>query len=134
MWVKLIILLGTFISLFLVGALGYSMFLKDRAVSPRLTPSPVAAESIPAIITVEGELVCLPHRDREHQTFECAIGLLGTDKRYYALLRQGGPHILDEFVMGQRVRVIGRFLPGTTKPYDTVGTIEAHSIVGLNIE
>ena len=79
------------------------------------------------MITVEGELRCLPHRPGFPTTFECAIGLRERDDRYYVLL-----NLKDDAVVGDRVRITGRFTPGPRDPYDVVGTIDVSAQARLS--
>lgn len=81
----------------------------------------------PDRVTLEGEYVCLPHRDTSGpQTMECAFGLR-TDTAYYAidfaLMSQGSP----ELTVGDRFSANGIFTPVETlssdrwQQYDIVG-------------
>ncbi len=88
------------------------------------------------MITVEGELTCLPHRGTsDGVTMECALGLYGKNGNYYSLenLNQ------DDFVSGrlrtgQVVRVTGMlFVLDLSGPYDVVGAIVVRSLVHLGV-
>ncbi len=82
-------------------------------------------------VVLNGELVCLPHRDSDGpQTLECAYGLRGMDGNYYDLtdtdtsLDTG----ISEFPTSAEVEVRGMFTANDDSKYDTVGTIEVESI------
>ena len=78
-------------------------------------------------ITVEGRLLCLPHRAGQPATFECSIGLRDANGRHYALRNlEEGARVDD------RVRLSGRFIPGAVDPYDVVGTIVIESQTRLS--
>jgi hypothetical protein len=79
-------------------------------------------------ISVDGELVCLPHTAGAPQTFECAIGLRESDKRHYGLKNAKQ----EDLGLNQRVRVTGRFTPGRMEPYEVVGTIDVESLVTID--
>lgn len=80
--------------------------------------------------TVEGEIVCLPHRNKSGgQTLECAMGLLGDDGNYYSL------EILDQQDLiagiegtGKKIIVTGIFKPDPNNKYDIIGTLRNISI------
>jgi hypothetical protein len=88
-------------------------------------PSSVSRQE-PTLITIEGELRCLPHRPGQPTTFECAIGLRQSDERYYGLR-----NLKEGVGLNDRVRITGRFTPGPAEPYDVVGTIDVESQVRL---
>jgi hypothetical protein len=92
-----------------------------------------SAETPASTVTVRGKLVCLPHRAGHPQTFECIIGLLGTDGQYYALKNlDQEAFATGKMTLGQQLQVTGRFMPDPMEPYDTAGTIEVHSTVQSN--
>jgi hypothetical protein len=81
----------------------------------------------PTVITIEGELRCLPLRPGHPTTLECAIGLRQSDERYYGLR-----NLKEGVGLNDRVRITGRFTPGAAEPYDVVGTIDVESQVRLD--
>jgi hypothetical protein len=74
------------------------------------------------MITVAGQLQCLPQRPEFPTTFECTTGLRADDGRHYALL-----NLRPDATVGDRVRITGRYTPGARDPYDVVGTIDVSS-------
>jgi hypothetical protein len=73
--------------------------------------------------SVSGEIVCLPHKDREGpQTLECAYGLRADDNRHYGLQIEPFPY---DTKVGARVTVKGTLTTGNEGIYDIVGTIKA---------
>ena len=85
-------------------------------------------------LTIEGELVCLPHRDKTGpQTEECALGIQATDGKYYALDISQDDLISGKFATGRHTKVSGIFLStsssGYEKKYDIVGTIKVESLL-----
>lgn len=67
----------------------------------------------PQRITVEGQYVCLPHKDTTGpQTEECALGIRTTEGTYYALdtgVLQTG--VLMDLATGTRIKVEGPMTP-----------------------
>lgn len=83
-------------------------------------------------ISIQGEMVCLPHRDTSGpQTLECAYGLLGSDGNHYGLRDQVAPsseNVITNVPTGAEVTVEGEFSRETDEKYATVGFIEVSSI------
>ena len=111
-------------------------FISNRQSQPTSfpTPTPISGMPKPGLITVIGEITCLPKRGPGPQTKECAIGIRGADGWYYGLknLYKLDPEYKFS-VTGLRVEVSGVFSPGEMLgpggvPYDVVGTIEVTSI------
>ncbi len=98
----------------------------------KLQPSP-PSEKITNIV-IGGEMTCLSKIGQGAQTMECAMGLKGTDGRYYGLknLFKFDPEYKFS-VGGTRVEVSGTFSPEEIKgpdgnKYDVVGVIDVASI------
>jgi len=87
--------------------------------------------NLPARMVVEGEYICLPHRNQEGpQTLECAFGLQGDDGSYYALsFMLLSSTDWTSLSSGSRIRVEGPYAPddGTSR-YPIVGTISVTSL------
>jgi hypothetical protein len=111
--------LGAFLVV-LLAAFGCGTSDQDGA---NLQPSPAGDR-----ISVQGELVCLPHAAGAPETFECVIGLREAEKRHYALKNAKQ----EDLGLNRRVRVTGRFTPGRTEGYEVVGTIDVESVVGTD--
>jgi len=93
----------------------------------------------PELITISGEITCLPKIGPGPQTMECAIGLKGADRRHYGLknLFERGGHIFSQ--TGLQVEVSGMFSLEEMKGpdgnrYDIVGVIDVISIRKTKIE
>ncbi len=84
-------------------------------------------------ITMEGEIVCLPHRDKTGvQTLECAYGFFGIDNRYYGLKNLNQMDLVEgKITTGQQIQISGTLLSEPSnveeKMYDIAGTIEVES-------
>ena len=80
--------------------------------------------------TVEGEIVCLPHRNKSGgQTLECAIGLLGEDGNYYSLEIPDQQDLISGIEgTGKKIIVTGIFKPDPSNKYDIIGTLRNISI------
>lgn len=87
-------------------------------------------------VTLEGTIVCLPHRDTTGpQTMECAYGLHGEDNNYYALTDEdnsAGAGAITQFPTDTAVEVTGVFALGEDERYATVGSIEIDTIVAAD--
>ena len=85
---------------------------------------------VPGRITIEGRMVCLPHRDTEGpQTMECAFGLLDDEERYFALSDTDPEYTNVAGVpMNERVRVEGAFKLHLNSNYQDIGVIEVTRI------
>jgi hypothetical protein len=83
-------------------------------------------------VTMEGTIVCLPHRDTSGpQTLECAYGLLGEDDNHYALQGTGVNGSVTQFPTNTEVRVEGNFTREEDERYATVGVIRVESITPI---
>jgi hypothetical protein len=94
----------------LLGLAGLINLLKPRTMMPN-SPHQVIA---PGVYTVEGQSVCLPHRNTEGpQTLECAFGVRLDDGNHLALDLGNQPSAGQDFnfAMGDRIRVTGQVVP-----------------------
>jgi hypothetical protein len=86
------------------------------------------------VITLDGELVCLPHRagKQEELTLACAVGLRTTPGKAYALANIN-PYLMGgKVAMGQHVKVSGHLRPSTDMRYEASGTIDITSVTILD--
>lgn len=91
-------------------------------------PEPTAA---PGPITIEGAIVCLPHKDKSGpQTLECAFGMQADSGEYYGLTNLQQDQLIDgTLTVSTKVKVSGQVTPpGQDEKYDIVGTINVTSI------
>jgi hypothetical protein len=80
-------------------------------------------------ITVEGEFVCLPHKDTDGpQTLECASGLKTDKDTYYGLQFDS---IQNYPSGGERLRVTGTLKEDSSDIYRSEGNIAVESIEEL---
>lgn len=81
-------------------------------------------------VTVEGELVCLPHRDQTGpQTLECALGLKKNADTYYGIKNTGDAFGVGGFTTGDRVSVTGTALERDPEGrYGVVAVIDVESM------
>ncbi|MDD5098750.1 MAG: eight-cysteine-cluster domain-containing protein [Candidatus Colwellbacteria bacterium] len=84
-------------------------------------------EQVSQLITVQGEIVCLPHRDTSGpQTLECAIGLKADSGSYYKIETDGD---IYSFSTGSRVSVTGNIKsPEEGDIYNIEGILESSSV------
>lgn len=113
------------IAVILVGALLWWFFTQDANIDTIDLPAE-------GTLTIQGEIVCLPHRDSDGpQTLECAYGLEGDDMNFYALRDQEAPlstSTITSFPTGTLVTVVGEFTIEEDDRYATVGALEIRSI------
>ncbi len=72
-------------------------------------------------ITVSGEYVCLPHKNSNQTTEECALGIKADNGSYYAI--KANDNDLNDFQSGKRVTISGEYQPETSQTYTSVGTV-----------
>lgn len=77
-------------------------------------------------ITVQGEIVCLPHKGDGPSTQECAIGMRDTNGYFYALKNA------QIFEIGTSVEIEGNLSDSSRgEKYDISGTIDVIKTTGL---
>ncbi len=118
-WVWILILVA-------LAVIAYFVFRSPRMNAPE--PG-VAGENIGREeIIVEGDVVCLPHRDTSGPTtMECAYGLKDDAGRYYGLKTDGLPEATPpEYEVGDRISVEGTLIPTDQIPnnFYTIYNIE----------
>ena len=86
-------------------------------------------------ITIEGMMVCLPHKNTEGpQTLECAFGLQDDNGRYFALSDTDPSYNnISDVPMNTRVKVDGNFKLRTGSSYKDIGVIEVVGVTQLGI-
>jgi len=117
-------------TLIIIGGIGGYVFV-NKSTIPQ-SPNGVPTQPSQGPITIEGDLVCLPHKDKTGpQTEECALGIQATDGKYYALEISQEDLIQGKFATGRHTRVSGIFMAksssGYENKYDIVGTIKVES-------
>ena len=96
-----------------------------------LQPSPPTPTITPGDITVEGTIVCLPHKNTEGpQTLECAFGLHSDAGDYYGLRNLNQDQLIDGTLsVSTKVRVSGKVAaPEENEIYGVIGNIDVESI------
>lgn len=84
-------------------------------------------------IKIQGNIVCLPHKDTDGpQTMECAFGLKDDQGRYFGL-RDTDPTYKNISGVGTdvRVEVTGNFTPQDDSKYQSLGVIEVKSLIEI---
>lgn len=92
----------------------------ELPTTPRVQAPPAGA------ITIQGIMLCLPHRNTSGpQTLECAFGLKDDQGRYYGL-RDSDPEYrnISSISMNVRSEVHGIFTPREDTRYQSIGVIE----------
>lgn len=130
-YMKTKLLISLVLGIVLIGAVTF-WIQKDRASAPSLPPE--NAQDLPlkeGIVTIRGEVICLPHKDTSGpQTLECAIGIRDDKGTNYAL-RADDPSETGSLT-GKRVQVSGKLQPpDSTSKYNTAGTLLVQSIKQL---
>lgn len=112
----------------IVGAVSSFEVNATKGISVRPIPSA-------GLITIEGTIVCLPHKDTSGpQTLECAFGLKDTKGQYFAL-KDSDPSYknISSVPMNTDVSVEGTFTPEENKTYNSIGVITVTRIVVVSI-
>ena len=83
---------------------------------------------------IEGQLDCLPHRDKTGgETTECTVGLRDIDNKYYILQGLNQEDLVSGKIgQGQKVIIIGILVVQQDSLYDTIGTLEVVSVERMN--
>jgi len=109
------------------ASIGEEIIIPNTEVEIQIeTPSEDPGE----IIKLDGEVVCLPHKETgDFQTFECALGLFNkVDGNYYGL-KINDLDLLTSLPTGQDVQISGFVAEaGVDNKYNIVGIIEVKSI------
>jgi hypothetical protein len=81
-------------------------------------------------VTLDGELVCLPHRAgrQEALTQACAVGLRTPAGRLYALGDINADLMQGNVAVGQPVQVSGHLRAEMDQRYEALGTIEVTAV------
>lgn len=106
-------------TLFIVGATTLRKTTETQKISV-----PPAGE-----ITINGEVVCLPHKQNGGpQTLECAYGLKDLEGRYYGLKDPTPDYaVISKIPFGRMVEIVGTFTPDSNSIYQSIGVIEIKS-------
>lgn len=109
--------IGGLMSLLLV--FGVIVNLADASWLRQVRQAQAGGETPDGMITVIGEVICLPHRDKAApQTEECAIGVKDRGGYNYAI---GGTPLKAD---AGKVTVTGKPVPATSnEKYDIIGTV-----------
>lgn len=87
--------------------------------------------TIGAPITLDAEIVCLPHKDTSGPTtLECAFGLKAENGSHYSFTSTESLG-LENYQVGQTVRVDGLVYPPPETFYDIIGMIAVLSLTAL---
>lgn len=92
------------VAVFLLGVLSVKTIRNRNSVPPVL--------QIPTQMTLQGEYVCLPHKNTSGPiTLECALGLKSDDGAYYALDTTNVSFLPQETPTGTHLQVQGLVVP-----------------------
>lgn len=103
-------------------------------VNPAKAPTVPVVVPPAGVISIEGVMVCLPHKNTSGpQTTECAFGLKDDTGRYFALA-DTDPNYGNIMGVGggERIKVDGTFEPKSTSNYQDMGIIHVTHIEKLS--
>lgn len=85
---------------------------------PNNTTPPIGQET-----TIEGDIVCLPHKDTSGpQTLECAYGVKLNNGTYYGLADSDGTYRnISSLPVGKKARLAGTLREEPSNQYQSVG-------------
>ena len=107
---KLIFIVFATLVLLGIGFLLLQPFSTQRKAANNI-PDTTPASTVPRQITLEGEVVCLPHKDTTGpQTLECSIGIKDAGGDYYSL-DTDSLSSLPEYKNGDKIRGTGLYTP-----------------------
>lgn len=100
---------------------------------PQQTPQAPIVPPQGTAVSIEGTMVCLPHKGTSGpQTMECAFGLKADDGRYYALSDTDPQYRnVSGVPMNVRVKVEGTFIARTDSKYQDIGIIYVTAVTRL---
>ena len=111
------ITIGIIILIIAAGAAFYFSGAYDKLTKPQ----PVANQ--PQTVTLEGEVVCLPHKNSdEPSTLECAIGLK-SDNKYYGLSGATQSDLAGSAGSERKVKVTGELQEQSSDKYTMNGVV-----------
>lgn len=115
---KIFIITGIVVIIGAGAAAFYFSGMYDKVFKP--TP----AQPIEQIVTIEGQVVCLPPIDEDApHTLECAIGLHSTDDKYYGLSGSTGSELAAAAGSDKKAKVTGALQEQTSDKYKMNGII-----------
>lgn len=116
---KLKPVLITLVVIILLGALGFGGYLAYQKYQENNQPPKKET------VSVEGEIICLPHKDTDGpHTMECAAGLkTDDDKRYGLSTNDSNRQLSTAAGTEKRASVTGTLEPTGDSPYDINGII-----------
>lgn len=107
---------------FLVIALAISLLIIELKQKP--------SDPEPTQITVDGMLICLPHKTSP-STLECTLGIRSFEKEQYGVQFSDEPIQLN---WETPYRISGSLVKDSESPYDIIGTIVVDTIEQLTTE
>lgn len=104
-----------------VGAAGAAFYISG-AYNKLTHPTPV--QPVEKTVTIEGTVVCLPHKDTSGPTtLECAIGLHSNDDKYYGLSGSTGSELAGAAGSDKKAKVTGTLQDQSSDTYKMNGII-----------
>jgi hypothetical protein len=110
---KRFVWLAGILIILITGSLTFAMF-NPISVPPVAIPqqTPLGTPVTPGKATLQGEYVCLPHRDTKGpQTLECALGVKAQDGNYYSLDMSAVTFPAGMINTGDAISVEGNLVP-----------------------
>lgn len=114
---------------FLAAGLGVAIVLVAVLllwVEVSRAPAPSSGDTTPIGMetTIEGEIVCLPHKDTDGpQTLECAYGIKLANGTYYGLHDSNDNYEnISGLPTGKNARLTGTLKLGSSDRYQSIGT------------
>lgn len=120
----------------IMSSLVFAMF-NPKSVPPVATTqqTPLSTPVTPGKATLQGEYVCLPHRDTKGpQTLECALGMKAQDGNYYSLDMSAVTFPAGMINTGDTISVEGNLVPVEAlssdhwRKYDIKGVVRVESV------
>lgn len=108
---KYALLLTSFVLVVVALAAVFTLSQNKMRVS-QVPLAPPSVTQTPQRVEISGEVVCLPHKDTSGpQTLECAIGLMDSHGKYYALDASLMSQTPPGYTTGDRIKASGVLTP-----------------------
>ncbi len=120
--------------LFFVGVVTVVSYVTMKSRQTKKT-EPIDAQQVQEDVTLQGRLICLPHRDRSGpQTLECVRGIETDGGNNYGLRDTSSDYVNLAQLDGRSwAEVRGRLVEKRDENYDSAGVLEIESVLARSL-
>jgi hypothetical protein len=117
------IIIGAILIVFIAGGAGFFLFGGVDKVKAALQP-----KSVEQAVTLDGSLVCLPHKDgSETSALSCALGMTTSDGKYYGLSSAQNAELSEAAGSDKKITIKGTLQPSSDATYKMDGIVAVSS-------